>query len=239
MSSIPPKIFPFPSTFTLPANVLVPRSVEFPVGAVIKKAYWPFSVAFDAVPEISTTALALLDASVREVATMVMLPPVGTVAGEVYVVMLPLGVAVGLKAPHAAAGVQLQFTPRAAESFWTVAATLAVPAVASHAGGIAESVTETDCGAGLDELPPPQPEIAAAMPMARRDRFLFTVPSERGKFVLGGNQHNGPYANGNGDNQQCLRIVNPAPRSRGDPGAAAIGDAFSSIGPGRLRPRRL
>src|SRR5437763_16181157 len=91
MSSIPPKIFPFPSTFTLPANVVVPRSAEFPVGALIKKAYWPFSVVFDAVPEITTTALALLDASVREVATMVTLPPVGTVAGAVYVVMLLLG----------------------------------------------------------------------------------------------------------------------------------------------------
>src|SRR5437762_5885653 len=179
MSSIPPKIFPFPSTFTLPANVVVPRSAEFPVGALIKKAYWPFSVVFDAVPEITTTALALLDASVREVATMVTLPPVGTVAGAVYVVMLLLGVEVGLKAPHAVAGVQLQFTPRVAGSFWTVAATLAVPAVASHAGGIVESVTETDCGPG--ELPPPQPEIAATMPMARRDKFLFTVRSERGK----------------------------------------------------------
>jgi len=64
-----------------------------------------------------------------------------------------------------------------------VAARPAVPAVASHAGGIVESVTERDCGAGpgAGELPPPQPEIAATMPMARRDKFLFTVPSERGK----------------------------------------------------------
>ena len=183
MSSIPPKIFPFPSTLTLPANVVVPRSAEFPVGAMIKKAYWPFSVALDAVPEIRTTALALLDESATEVATIVTLPPVGTVAGAVYVVMLSLGVEVGLKAPHAARGVQVQFTPRAAESFWTEAATLAVPPVGSHAGGMVESVTERDCGAGPGpgELPPPQPEIAATMPIARRDKFLFTVPSERGK----------------------------------------------------------
>ena len=183
MSSIPPRIFPFPSTFTLPANVVVPRSAEFPVGAAIKKAYWPFSVVFDAVPEIKTAALALLDGSATEVATMVTLPPVGAAPGAVYVVMLPLGVAFGLKPPQAVRGVQLQFTPRAAESFWTVAARLTVPAVASHAGGIVESVTERDCGAGpgAGELPPPQPEIAATMPMARRDKFLFTVPSERGK----------------------------------------------------------
>src|ERR1700746_2174238 len=140
MSSIPPRIFPFPSTFTLPANVVVPRSAEFPVGAAIKKAYWPFSVAFDAVPEIKTAALALLDGSAAEVATIVTLPPVGAAAGALYVVMLPLDVEVGLKAPHSVSGVQLQFTPRAAESYCTVAARLAVPAVASHAGGRVESV---------------------------------------------------------------------------------------------------
>jgi len=94
--------------------------------------------------------------------------------------MLPLGVEAGLKAPQAAAGVQLQLTPRAAESFWTVAATLAVPPVPSDAGGIVESMTETICGGGPDtgELPPPHPVIDATMPMARRDKFLFTAPSE-------------------------------------------------------------
>lgn len=184
MSSIPPRIFPFPSTFTLPANVVVPRAAAFPVGAKIKKAYWPFSVAFEAVPEISTLALALLDGSVTEVAMIVTLPPVGTVAGAVYVVMLPLGVEVGLKAPQAAAGVQVQFTPPAAESFWTVAATLAVPPVPRIAGGIVESVTETVGGGGPDTgpLPPPHPEIVATMPMARSDKFLFTAPSEKRKI---------------------------------------------------------
>lgn len=183
MSSTPPRIFPFPSTFTLPANVVVPRAVAFPVGAKIKKAYWPFSVAFEPVPEISTMALALLDESVTEVAMMVTLPPVGTVAGAVYVVMLPLGVEVGLKAPQAAAGVQLQFTPPAAESFCTVAATLAVPPVPSVAGGIVESVTEIGGGGGgpdTCELPPPHPEMVATMPMAR-SKFLFTAPSEKRK----------------------------------------------------------
>jgi hypothetical protein len=182
MSSTPPKIFPFPSTFTLPANVVVPRLVEFPVGALIKKAYWPFSVAFDPVPEIWTTALALLDESVTEVAMMVTVPPVGTVAGAVYVVMPPLGVEVGLKPPQAAAGVQLQFTPAAAESFCTMAATLAVPPVPSTAGGIVESVTEMGGGGGgpTCELPPPHPEIVATTPMAR-SKFLFTASSEKRK----------------------------------------------------------
>ena len=185
MSSIPPKIFPFPSTFTLPANVVVPRPVELPVGAMIKKAYWPFSVAFEAVPEICTMALALLEESLTEVAMTVTLPPVGTVAGAVYVVMLPLGVTVGLKAPQAAAGVQLQVTPPAAESFCTVAATLAVPPVPSVAGGIVESVTETDGGGGPDtgELPPPQPETAATMPIVRSEKFLFMAPSEKRKIL--------------------------------------------------------
>ena len=185
MSSIPPKILPFPSTFTLPAKVVLPRPVTFPVGARIKKAYWPFSVAFEAVPEIRTVALALLDESVTEVAMMVTLPPAGTVAGAVYVVMPPLGVEAGVKPPQAATGVQLQLTPPAAESFWTVAATLAVPPVPSDAGGLVENVTETGWGGGPDtgELPPAHPEIDAAMPMARRDEFLFTAPSETRRIL--------------------------------------------------------
>jgi len=119
---------------------------------------------------------------------MVTLPPVGTAAGAVYVVAVPLGVEVGLKTPHAFAGVQLQFTPRAAESFWTMAATLAVPPVTSDAGGMVESATERGGGGGgggggACELPPPQPEIVAAMLTARSEKFLFTAPSEKGKVL--------------------------------------------------------
>lgn len=87
---------------------------------------------------------------------------------------------VGLKAPHALAGVQLQVTPRAAGSFWTVAAALPVPPVPSHAGGIVESATETGSGGGA-ELPPPQPEIVATTLMTRGKKFLFTAPSEKAK----------------------------------------------------------
>jgi len=165
----------------LPTNVVVPRVAGFPVGAVMKKAYWPFSVAFDAVPEMRTAVLALLDESVTEVATIVTLPPAGTIAGAVYVVMLPLAVEIGLKVPHADAGVQLQFTPPAAVSFWIVAATLAIPPVPRNAGGIVDSITERGCGPGPGpgELPPPQPEIVAMMLMARRDRFLFMASLQK------------------------------------------------------------
>jgi len=61
--------------------------------------------------------------SVTEVAIRVALPPLGTVLGAVYVVVLPLGVDVGLKDPHAAVGVQVQFTPALAPSLVTVADT--------------------------------------------------------------------------------------------------------------------
>jgi len=99
--------------------------------------------------------------------------------------MPPLGVEAGVKPPQAATGVQLQLTPPAAESFWTVAATLAVPPVPSDAGGLVENVTETGWGGGPDtgELPPAHPEIDAAMPMARRDEFLFTAPSETRRIL--------------------------------------------------------
>lgn len=100
--------------------------------------------------------------------------------------MLPLAVEVGLKVPHADAGMQLQFTPRAAVSFWTAAATLAVPPVPRNAGGIVDSITERGCGPGPGELPPPQPGIIATMLMARRDRFLFMASLQKWQtFYLG------------------------------------------------------
>ena len=139
---------PFPSRFTLPVNVVVPRVEGFPVGAVMRKAYWPFSVAFDAVPGIRTEALALFVGSLTEVAVMVRLPPDGAMAGAVKVVMAPLAVEVGLKLPQADAGVQLQFTPPLALSLLTVAATFAVPPAARNAGGIEDSATEIGCGPG-------------------------------------------------------------------------------------------
>ena len=91
----------------------------------------------------------------------------------------PLAVAVGLKVPQAAAGAQLQFTPPLAVSFWTVAATLAVPPVPSTAGGIVDSATERGWGAGPDALPPPQPEIVARRHMGRNAEYLFMAPLQK------------------------------------------------------------
>src|SRR5882762_2019519 len=88
MSSTPPVIFPAPSTVTLPTKVVVPQipaggTLRFPVGAVMKKTYWPFRVAFEAVPGMMTVALAFLLGSVTEDAVMVTLPPDGGEAGAV------------------------------------------------------------------------------------------------------------------------------------------------------------
>src|SRR5258707_15127214 len=87
MSSPPPVIFPAPSTVTLPTKVVVPQvpagALRFPVGAVMKKTYWPFRVAFEAVPGMMTMALAFLLGSVTEDAVIVTLPPDGGEAGPV------------------------------------------------------------------------------------------------------------------------------------------------------------
>ena len=80
MSTIPPVTVPSPCKFMLPSRDAVPR---FPVGDVKKKAYWPLSVAFDAIPEINVLALALLPLSVTEVATIVSAVPVAAEAGAV------------------------------------------------------------------------------------------------------------------------------------------------------------
>jgi hypothetical protein len=51
------------------------------------------------------------------------------------VVFAPLAVCAGLSVPHVPVGVQVQSTPAFAESFVTVALTVAVPFTASDAGG--------------------------------------------------------------------------------------------------------
>src|SRR5258707_14179425 len=79
MSSPPPVIFPAPSTVTLPTKVVVPQvpagALRFAVGAVMKKTYWPFRVAFEAVPGMMTVALAIFLGSVSYDAVMVSLSP--------------------------------------------------------------------------------------------------------------------------------------------------------------------
>src|SRR5437667_10977638 len=68
--------------------------------------------------------------------------PADATAGDVYVVLAPLAVEVGVNEPQAGGlGVQLHCTPAAAESLVTVAATLAVPPPASEVGGGVDRVT--------------------------------------------------------------------------------------------------
>lgn len=133
----------------LPTQVVMPRLTGFPVGAEIKKAYWPLRLATDAVPVIRMEDDALFVVSVTDVAVRVTLPPEGTAGGAVYIVVAVLpGEVLGLNEPHDPAGVQLQFTPAPAESFATVAVTDAVPETDSVAGGAVEIVTEMAGGAG-------------------------------------------------------------------------------------------
>jgi hypothetical protein len=80
MSTIPAVTVPSPFKLTLPSRDAVPR---FPVGDVKKKAYWPLSVAFEAIPEINALAVALLPLSVTEVAVMLIAAPEAAEAGAV------------------------------------------------------------------------------------------------------------------------------------------------------------
>jgi len=80
MSRIPAVTVPSPFKLTLPSKDAVPR---LPVGDVKKKAYWPLSVAFEAIPEINVPTAALLSLSVTEVAMIVTTVPVAEEAGAV------------------------------------------------------------------------------------------------------------------------------------------------------------
>ena len=87
---------------------------------------------------------------------------VPAVVGAVYVVDAPLAVCVGLKLPHAPAGVQLQSTPAFVLSFETVALSETVPPVARFAG--APVIVALAIGGGLlfELLPPPQPIVKSS-----------------------------------------------------------------------------
>jgi hypothetical protein len=80
MSTIPAVTVPSPFKLTLPSSDAVPR---FPAEDVKKKAYWPWSVAFEAIPEINVLAVAILSLSVTEVAVMVITVPEAAEAGAV------------------------------------------------------------------------------------------------------------------------------------------------------------
>jgi hypothetical protein len=93
-------------------------------------------------PLIVTFTLINLVVSVFDVAVIVTLPPVGAVAGAVYVVAALLRVIVGLKLPQVPAGVQLQVTPPFAVSFVTAAVRLAVAEADNVVGGVPTNETE-------------------------------------------------------------------------------------------------
>jgi hypothetical protein len=106
---------------------------------------------------------------------MVTCPPAGTAAGAEYVVLEPLDVEAGLNDPQLPAGMQLQVTPAFAESFVTVAATLAVPPTAIDEGGMVDMVTAIEGGGGGACWDPP-PHPADMRPVENK--------THRGSFLI-------------------------------------------------------
>lgn len=94
----------------------------------------------DAAFVIITVAGAVFVGSLADVAVIVALPPAGTDAGAVYVVIAPLAVADTLNVPHEPLGAQLHTTGIAAGSFVVVAAIDAVAPVCIAPGGGVVSV---------------------------------------------------------------------------------------------------
>ena len=127
---------------------------------------------------IVTVPWVLLVPSVTEVAMMVTDPPLGTATGAVYIVAAPLAVFVGLNEPHDPDGVQLQFTPPAAESFVTFAVIEAVPPAVNELGGEPDAAKLTAMagggGGGVLLPPPPQAHRNAVARMNRETGFQFT-----------------------------------------------------------------
>jgi hypothetical protein len=113
------------------------------------------------------TAVASVVPSFADVAVMATVPPVGTVAGAVYVVAAPLAVFVELKVPQLVEP-QLQVTPALFTSLATVAVRLAVPDVAmSNADG------DTDTAIGRIAI---IGELANLVESATEVAVMVTVP---------------------------------------------------------------
>lgn len=98
-------------------------------------------------------------ASVTEVAVTVTVLLVGTAAGAVYVVVLPLAVVEGLKLPQAALPqLTVHRTPAFAESLFTLAASCAVAEVCSDVTVCDTNTTEIAAGGfGVLLVPPVHP----------------------------------------------------------------------------------
>lgn len=130
-------------------------------------------------PVIVTVALLVLVLSLTDAAVIVTLPPDGIAAGAVYTVVAPLAVVVALKLPQAPEGAQLHVTPLAAESFNTVADTLAVAPNAIVVGGAAIKLTEMACWPPPEE-PPPQPATTKTRTtVVRMSVFLMAIPPKK------------------------------------------------------------
>src|SRR5207253_3663407 len=99
--------------------------------------------------------------------------PVGTEAGAVYVVAMPLAVVVALNAPQSEPPqVTVHLTPPFAESWLTVAVNEAEALVCREAGGVPLNATLIGCGGGgggvLELL---QPTSGATMLVAIMERM--------------------------------------------------------------------
>jgi hypothetical protein len=142
--------------------------------------------------------LALFELSVTDLAVTVTWPPVGTIAGAVYIVAIPLAVEGRLNNPQASAGAQLQATPACVLSFDTVAETTAVPpGTTLDDSGDKTTEMDRDCvpgGVPDCEALPPQPELNRAKIIATSEKsdsplipflkFIGTPEFGRGTFPM-------------------------------------------------------
>lgn len=126
--------------------------------------------------EIVIVAVADFEESVTEVAVIVTLDWLATVAGAENLVVAPLAVEVAEKLPHAEP-VQDHLTPPLALSLLTTAARLVDVPASSDDGGAGLSITEIAGGFGVleDELPQPMTVIAKANAARRlKIEYRFT-----------------------------------------------------------------
>lgn len=146
----------FAGSFTVvaPTTAVVPVCIA-PGGGVVNEMEIASAL-------IVTVSLAVFEGSVTELATIVTVPPAGTVAGAVYVAATPLPVEDGLNVPHSSDGVQLQFTEGLAGSLTVVAAIDAVPPTTSVDGAlvVSEMLTPAIVIGWLTDFVPSATEIA-------------------------------------------------------------------------------
>jgi hypothetical protein len=103
-------------------------------------------------------------------------PPVGIVAGAVYIVAgANIEVVVGLNVPHEFAGAQVQLTPKFARSLATLAEILTVPPAGTVAGGVPEKAIVIFEVVEFEELPLPHPLTNTRTMAASTGHFQFII----------------------------------------------------------------